>query len=68
MKKTLNIPLITLLCAGLAVALSGYSEKAEEPGATDLSTLSDESPTEEVAMVENDNPFQQRCPCVCVCA
>ena len=57
MKKTLNIPLKTLLCAGLAVALSGCSEKAEEPGATDLSTVAGDQVTEEVAVVENDNPF-----------
>ncbi|MDH3924981.1 MAG: M3 family metallopeptidase [Xanthomonadales bacterium] len=57
MTKKQNFPLKTLLVAGLAIALYGCSEKAEEAGEAGMTAVSDEPVVEEVAVVENDNPF-----------
>ncbi|MFC1688904.1 M3 family metallopeptidase [Pseudomonadota bacterium] len=57
MRKIQNFPLKTLLAAGLALALFGCSEKAEDPGVAEQSAGSDEPVVEEVTVVESDNPF-----------
>ena len=57
MTRKKNFPLKTLVATGLAVALIGCAEKAEEPMDAGMTDASDEPVAEEVAVADEGNPF-----------
>ena len=57
MTRKQNLPLKTFLATGLAVALIGCAEKADEPMDASMTEASDDPVAEAVAVADEGNPF-----------